>query len=65
MSALSEAADDYLRLRRSLGHELAEAHRLLPRFVAYLDDIDAPTVTIEVALAWAQQPDVDPSTNVW
>lgn len=65
MSALSEAADDYLRLRRSLGHELAEAHRLLPRFVAYLESIDAPTVTIDAALAWAQQPDVDPSTNVW
>lgn len=65
MSALSEAADDYLRLRRSLGHDLAEAHRLLPRFVAYLDGIDAPTVTIDAALAWAQQPDLDPSTNVW
>ena len=28
MSALSAAAEDYLRLRRSLGHELAEAHVL-------------------------------------
>lgn len=65
MSALSEAAEEYLRLRRSLGHDLAEAHRLLPRFVAYLDDIGAPTVTIEAALAWAQEPDVDPATSVW
>jgi integrase/recombinase XerD len=65
MSALSTAAEDYLALRRSLGHDLAEAHRLLPRFVAYLDAIGAPTVTIEAALAWAQQPAVDPSTNVW
>ena len=65
MSALSECADDYLRLRRSLGHDLAEAHRLLPRFVAYLDAVGAPTVTIDAALAWAQQPDVDPATTVW
>src|SRR5262249_55078458 len=65
MSALSEAAADYLRLRRSLGHDLAEAHRLLPRFVAYLESVGAPTVTIETALAWAQQPGVDPSNTVW
>lgn len=65
MSALSEAAEDYLRLRRSLGHDLAEAHRLLPRFVIYLDAIAAPTVTIEAALAWAQQPESDPGSSVW
>ena len=37
MSALEQALTDYLRLRRSLGHELAEAGWLLPGFVAYLD----------------------------
>jgi len=37
MSALESAAQDYLTLRRRLGHELTEAARLLPRFVAYLD----------------------------
>lgn len=65
MSALSQAAEEYLRLRRSLGHELADAHRLLPRFVAYLDAIGAPTVTIEAALVWAQQPESDPASSVW
>jgi integrase/recombinase XerD len=65
MSALSAAAEDYLRLRRSLGHELAEAHRLLPRFVAYLEAVGAQTVTIATALAWAQQPGVDPVASVW
>lgn len=65
VSALAEAAQDYLRLRRRLGHDLAEAHRLLPRFVAYLDAVGVPTVTIEAAMAWAQQPDVDPASNVW
>lgn len=65
MSGLSEAADEYLQLRRGLGHDLAEAHRLLPRFVAYLESVGAPTVTIETALAWAQQPGVDPANSVW
>lgn len=39
MTALTQAAEDYLQLRRSLGHDLADAHRLLPSFVAYLDAI--------------------------
>ncbi len=52
MSVLSQAAEEYLQL-------------LLPRFVDYLDAIAAPTVTIETALAWAQQPDVDPGSSVW
>jgi integrase/recombinase XerD len=64
VSALFDAAEEYLRLRRSLGHELAEAHRLLPHFVAYLDATGATTVTIEAALAWAQPPEVDPATSV-
>ena len=34
--ALEQALADYLQLRRSLGHELAEAGWLLPGFVAYL-----------------------------
>jgi hypothetical protein len=34
MSALSDAARDYLRLHNKLGHELAEHHGELPRFVA-------------------------------
>lgn len=64
MSALSDAAEEYLQLRRSLGHKLAEAHRLLPRFVAYLDATGTATITIEAALAWAQPPEVDPATSV-
>lgn len=65
MSGLSQAADDYLRLRGALGHQLADAARLLPRFVAYLDEIGAETVTIEAALAWAQQADATPGSTVW
>ena len=62
--ALEQALADYLGLRRSLGHELAEAGWLLPRFVAYLGARGSGTVTIEAALAWAQQPDTSPGTSV-
>lgn len=64
MSALADAAGEYLRLRNSLGHELAEHHRLLPRFVAFLDAEGLPTVTVAAALAWARGPDVDPNTSI-
>ena len=64
MSALADAARDYLRLRNSLGHELAEYHRQLPRFVAFLEAEGLPTVTMAAALAWAQGPDVDPATSI-
>lgn len=56
MSALSQALPDYLRLRRSFGHDVADAHRLLPRFVSYMDAIGAEFVTIEAALAWSLEP---------
>jgi integrase len=64
MTALADAARDYLRLRNSLGHDLAEYHRQLPRFVAFLEAEGLPTVTVAAALAWAQGPDVDPGTSI-
>jgi integrase len=64
VSALAEAARDYLRLRNSLGHQLAEHHRELPRFVAALDAAGLPTVTVAAALSWAQGPGVDPASSV-
>jgi integrase/recombinase XerD len=65
MTTLGQTADDYLRLRRALGHKLADAGRLLPRLVAYLESNDLETITIEAAMAWAQQPDADPTSTVW
>jgi integrase/recombinase XerD len=65
MTALSDHAADYLQLRRALGHKLADAHRLLPRFVACLDAAGATTVTVEAALVWARCPDADPASSVW
>jgi integrase/recombinase XerD len=65
MSALSKHLEAYLRLRRSLGHELADAARLLPRFVVYLEASRAEFVTIEAALAWSLEPDAPPGSTVW
>lgn len=56
MSALAERLADYLALRRAMGFQLEAQGRLLPQFVAYLDDLGAETVTIEAALAWAVNP---------
>jgi integrase len=64
MSALADAARDYLRLRNSLGHDLAEYHRELPRLVAFLEAEGLPTVTVAAALAWAQGPAVDPAATI-
>ena len=65
MSAFALHAADYLRLRRALGHELADAVRLLPRFVAYLDTTGGTAITVEAALAWSQRPDAGPGSSVW
>jgi integrase len=65
MSALGVALDDYLALRRGLGHQLAGAARLLPRFVAWMDAAGRATVTVAAAVEWAQQPQAEPGTTVW
>jgi integrase len=58
VTTLEQHLDEYLQLRRTLGHKLADAHRLLPRFVTYLDQRDAEFVTIAAALAWSLEPAV-------
>jgi len=65
MNTLAEHAQQYLALRRGLGHELADAARLLPRFVAHLDRAGAKTITTATALDWVQQPAADPISSVW
>ncbi len=62
MSAVGDAAGDYLQLRRALGHKLDDAGRQLAKFVSYLDDIGAETVTVENALGFVLDPSLDPST---
>lgn len=65
MSNFGPLADEYLRLRRRLGHNMDDAARLLPRFVAYLDAIGADSITVGAALGWSQCPDADPTSTVW
>ncbi len=54
MSRLQQQAQAYLHLRQALGHKMAHAVRLLPQFVAALDQQGGPTVTTAAAVAWAQ-----------
>ena len=56
MSELRRHAEDYLKLRRSLGFKLTLHGRLLPQFVDYLDAAGATTVTTELAISFAQLP---------
>jgi integrase len=65
MSALDEALVDYLKLRNGLGHELADAARLLPRFVAWMNQTGQISITIDSAMTWALQPEAEPGTVVW
>jgi integrase/recombinase XerD len=65
MSALGRHLDEYLRLRRLLGHDLADAARLLPRFVEHLERNQAEVVTIEAAVAWALEPQAPAGSTVW
>jgi integrase len=65
MTTLYDHLADYLRLRRLLGHKLADAGRLLPRFVAYLDSNNIEFVTVEAAVAWSLAPAAPAGTTVW
>ena len=61
MSSLRELAEDYLRMRRSLGYKLEISGWQLEKFVTYLEQAEAATITIENALAWATSTGADPS----
>jgi integrase len=56
MSELRRHAEDYLKLRRSLGFKLTLHGRLLPQFVDCLDAAGATRVTTELAISFAQLP---------
>jgi len=56
MSKLCIALDEYLKMRRALGHKLRLAGGLLPRFVEFANRIGADFITTDLALRWAMQP---------
>ncbi|HWD53108.1 MAG TPA: tyrosine-type recombinase/integrase [Acidimicrobiales bacterium] len=56
MSALEDRLSDYLTLRRSLGFKLERPGQLLAQFVAWMEEADESTITVDLAVAWAMQP---------
>lgn len=56
MTALGEAADQYLAVRRALGYKLKVEGRMLGQFVGFCDARGLEHVTIAAALAWATTP---------
>ena len=56
MTTLRQSLDDYLALRRGAGYKLEDTARILASFVAFAEQAGAGTVTTELALAWATQP---------
>lgn len=60
MSALTGHVSDYLAMRRALGYKLERAGQLLPQLVTYLEARGAPTITAELAIAWAACPSTPP-----
>jgi integrase/recombinase XerD len=55
MSALSQAVDDDLSVRRALGYKLVAHGYVLPDFIAYLESAGATTISTELAVAWATE----------
>ena len=56
--SLQQALEDYLMIRRQLGYQLQSSGRLLAGFVRFAEQAGARTITTELAVAWARQPQV-------
>jgi integrase/recombinase XerD len=55
-AALRSSVADYLQVRRALGFKLERDERFLNQFIDYLERRGEPTLTGELALAWATLP---------
>ena len=63
MNTLREAIHEYIDMRRKLGFKLNSARRALLAFATFMEQQQVPFITVELALAWAQQPaDAQPSS---
>ena len=66
MSALRDALEEYLAVRRSLGFDLRLPASLLRNFVSFLEANEATYITRALAVRWAEQPrDAQPATWAW
>ena len=57
MTEIGSAIVDYLAVRRALGYKLADHGWLLTDFASFLEVRGASSITTELALAWATEPD--------
>ena len=56
MTGIRPAIADYLTVRRALGYKLEDHGWLLADFASFLEAHGTSTITVELALAWATQP---------
>jgi integrase len=56
MNSLRKAIEDYLTLRRALGFKLQDMATALRHFVSFMEREGACTITTNLALRWAMQP---------
>ena len=56
MNTFHQAVDEYLTMRRNLGFKMRDPGYLLPQFATFMEMHDAPFITQDLALSWAQQP---------
>ncbi len=56
MTELTTHLEEYLRLRRALGFELEYPGQSLPKFIDFIEAAGSETLTAELAIAWASQP---------
>ena len=56
MNTLREAVHEYIDMRRNLGFKMNDTLRALLAFATFMEQKQASFVTVELALAWAQQP---------
>lgn len=56
MTTLPQALDEYLALRQAMGFAVRDARRLLRRFIDFLEQHRATSITSALALSWATEP---------
>jgi integrase/recombinase XerD len=64
MTTIGQAVEEYLELRRALGHKLDDAGRQLQLFVKYLASTGADQVTTQAAVGFAFGSETNPGSSV-
>ena len=56
MNTLRTALREYLTLRRDMGFKFQNEEKRLVKFVTFMEERHAPTITYKLAIEWATQP---------